>query len=372
MGKGDLFIETKSGVLKRVKGKTNTNYGIIGIFILLVIVALIIKIGINLLLILYPILILGLFAGLFKNNKFLTFVPASASLIYFRFNLNNPPEILFDYIRLHYSNFFWFNFSLIALVMFFYLFELTPNRNSVVINKADATKSRIVTTLVLSVLFIVLLFTTVEMADPSPSDIPPVKTETTLEELELEELVVESGGMGGGTPSNDPIAEPRPQTERVLTQRTNPNNASSSGQSRHNTAPNSNETSSSTQASSNPFGSGGDGGGRGSGSGPGPFGNDQGSGGNGPGGRGNGDGRVRLNDPKVDHIETNVNIQVHLKLTVNDDGQVISASSTSKTTTTDQRIINQVIAAVKNQVRYNKDPGAGLVSMFLTVKVNAT
>jgi hypothetical protein len=63
---------------------------------------------------------------------------------------------------------------------------------------------------------------------------------------------------------------------------------------------------------------------------------------------------------------------VHLKLTVNEDGQVISASSTSKTTTTDQRIINQVISAVKSQVKYNKDPGAGLVSMFLTVKVNAT
>jgi hypothetical protein len=57
---------------------------------------------------------------------------------------------------------------------------------------------------------------------------------------------------------------------------------------------------------------------------------------------------------------------------VNEDGQVISATSTSKTTTTDQRIINQVISAVKSQVKYNKDPGAGLVSMFLTVKVNAT
>jgi uncharacterized protein (TIGR02145 family) len=121
----------------------------------------------------------------------------------------------------------------------------------------------------------------------------------------------------------------------------------------------------------NPFGTGGDGGGKGSGSGLGPFGNNRGKDGDGPGGNGSGKGRIRLNDPRVDHIETSVFVIVHLKLTVNEDGQVISASSTSKTTTTDQRIINQVISAVESQVKYNKDPGAGLVSMFLTVKINA-
>lgn len=240
------------------------------------------------------------------------------------------------------------------------------------VNPVDRRNGIIASVTVLLLLFLYVYFTTIIMADPSPSDIPPVKTETTLEQLELEKLVVETGGSGGGTPSNDPVAEPRPQTQKVLTQRSNPRTQSTTGESRHNTAPNSNETSSTTQVSNNPFGTGGDGGGRGSGSGPGPFGNDRGSEGDGPGGSGSGKGRIRLNDPNVDHIETNVNVKVHLKLTVNEDGQVIAASSTSKTTTTDQRIINQVISAVKSQVRYNKDPGAGLVSMFLTVQVRAT
>jgi hypothetical protein len=224
------------------------------------------------------------------------------------------------------------------------------------VNPIDKRNGIIASVTVLLLLFLYVYFTTIIMADPSPSDIPPVKTETTLEQLELEKLVVETGGSGSGTPSDDPIAEPR----------------STTGESRHNTAPNSKETSSSTKPSDNPFGTGGDGGGKGSGSGSGPFGNDRGNNGDGPGGNGSGKGRIRLNDPKVDHIETSINVNVHLKLTVNEDGQVISATSTSKTTTTDQRIINQVISAVKSQVKYNKDPGAGLVSMFLTVKVNAT
>jgi hypothetical protein len=239
----------------------------------------------------------------------------------------------------------------------------------------DRNEAIVISATIHVAIILLLIFFKISIEKKNPLTPPPAKP-GVVENLDIENFVVEqtqeSGGMGGGTPSDDPVAEPRPQTERVLTQRTNPTSESTSGQSRHNTAPNSNETSSSTQASTNPFGSGGDGGGRGSGSGPGPFGNDQGSGGNGPGGRGNGDGRKRLNDPRVDHIETNVNIQVCLKLTVNEDGQVISASSTSKTTTTDQRIINQVIAAVKNQVKYSKESGAGLVTMFLTVKVNAT
>jgi hypothetical protein len=128
-----------------------------------------------------------------------------------------------------------------------------------------------------------------------------------------------------------------------------------------------------TKNQKNPFGTGGDAvGGRGIGSGPGPFGDGRGNDGQGSGGSASGKGRIRLNEPKVDHIETNVKVTVSLKLTINEDGQVISAQSTSKTTTTDKRIIDQVISAVKDQVRYNKDPGAGLVSVFLTVRINAT
>ncbi len=83
-------------------------------------------------------------------------------------------------------------------------------------------------------------------------------------------------------------------------------------------------------------------------------------------------GRIRLNNPRVDHIVTNIPIQVHLIVTINDDGLVIDASSTPKTTTTDQRIIDQVIDAVKRQVRYVKIPGAELISKNLRVDIPAT
>ena len=131
------------------------------------------------------------------------------------------------------------------------------------------------------------------------------------------------------------------------------------------------------KTASNPFGTGGDGGGKGSGSGTG-FGDGggssigPGSGGHVSGGHVSAEGRTRLNNPSVDHIETAVNVTIYLKMTINEAGEVVKATNlASKTTTTDQRIINQVISAVINQVRYSKDPGAGLVSVFLTVKVNA-
>lgn len=82
--------------------------------------------------------------------------------------------------------------------------------------------------------------------------------------------------------------------------------------------------------------------------------------------------RKRLNDPNIDQIQTVENVVVHLKLTINENGEVVSASNiSSKTTTTDQRLINQVISVVKREVKYNKEMGTGLVTVFLTVKLNA-
>lgn len=208
------------------------------------------------------------------------------------------------------------------------------------------------------------------MADPPPQ-VYVMKTSTPFTELELKNLKVETGGSGGGTPSDAPIDEPTPVTQQVLTKPKNPKTQTTTGKANNTTTSNSQNTSTSTQQSTNPFGTGGSDGKGGSGSG-GPFGDDKGTGGSGPGGPGSGEGRIRLNDPQVEHITTNVNVTIYLKITINADGNVVSAISTSKTTTTDQRIINQVIAAVKSQVKYNKDPGASLATTFLTVKVNAT
>lgn len=241
-----------------------------------------------------------------------------------------------------------------------------------IVNPADKRNGIIAAAITMALLFIYLYFTKVIMADPPPHEIP-MKTETVIDQLELENLKVETGGSGTGSPNTDPIDEPKPQTQQIITKPRNPRTNTNTGQSSHTTAPNSQNSSSTTHQSNDPFASGGSGGGNQGGSG-GQFGSDTGPGGTGPGGGGgSGAGRTRLNDPNVEHIETSVNITVNLKLTINEDGNVVGATNiSSKTTTTDQRIINQVISAVKNQVKYNKNPGSGLTNVYLTVKLNAT
>jgi len=225
----------------------------------------------------------------------------------------------------------------------------------------------------LALIIVYLLLTTYQIADPPPQEFV-MKMEAPISEMEFKNLKVEGGSSGGGTPSDAPIDDPKPVVEKILTQKTNPTHKTTSGEGKTTNTDKSDHPSQGPQKSDNPFGSNGKDGKNGGGSG-GPFGDDKGDGGKGGGEgdkQGGGGVRTRLNDPEVDHIETNVNIVVYLKLTVNENGTVISAVSTSKTTTTDQRIISQVIAAVKNTVKYSKDPGAGMVTQFLTVRINAT
>ncbi|MCE3296911.1 MAG: hypothetical protein K0R65_2625 [Crocinitomicaceae bacterium] len=181
------------------------------------------------------------------------------------------------------------------------------------------------------------------------------------------------GGGGGGTPSNDPVDNPKPQTEKIITN-SNGEVKTHSGQSNNQNANNSQNTSTSTQKAENPFGDGGDGGGKGGGRGKGTgFGRDEGTG----SGSGGGDGdaskpRVRLNDPNNDNISSSQSCKVCLKLSINAQGDVVRAENlTSKTTTTNQTVINQVISNVKNQVRYNKKEGASLEQVYLTVNISA-
>ncbi len=240
-------------------------------------------------------------------------------------------------------------------------------------NPKDRQISIIVSLAILFVLLMLSLFIRFYVNPPLPLDTPPLNSDEVIEEFMIDNVEVQSnaGGSGGGTPTPDKIDEPKPQSEKFATQATSETKVFS-GKSNNQNTDNSLNTSSSTQRSTNPFGDGGTGGGKGGGSGTG-FGNDSGTG-NGTGGSGNGDGsgRKRLNNPSVDHIVTDVDVTINLKLTINSSGEVIAANNlASKTTTTDQRIINQVISAVKNQVRYSKDPDTGLVSVFLTVRVNA-
>lgn len=236
--------------------------------------------------------------------------------------------------------------------------------------KRDERIGWIVAGISLTLLLIFLILKTFEMADPPPVDfVMEAQTEIPIE-IDLKNLKVETGNAGSGSPSDDPVDQPKPQQQEVLASTKASDTKVQSGKSnKTNSTTKSNNTATTTTQSNNPFGSGGNNGN--AGSGPSPFGNDTGTGGIGPGGSGGGEGRVRLNDPSFDHISTDVDVTIYLKLTVNEDGVVVSAKSTPKTTTTDQRLINKVINSVMNQVKYSKYPGAGLVTQEFTVKLNA-
>lgn len=220
-------------------------------------------------------------------------------------------------------------------------------------------------------MIIVLCFTTFFVSPPVPADIPPLRSDEVIEEFQIDNVELESGGgSGSGTPSNDRVDTPKEQSQHYVTQNSS-NTHVFSGNSNNNTGHNATNGSSTTTQSNNPFKTGGDGGRNGSGSGTG-FGNDLGDGGKGTGGTERGKGRTRLNNLNTDHIQSSENATIYLTLTINADGKVVSAKSiSSKTTTTDTRLINQFISAVKDQIKYNKDPGAGLVSVYFSAKLIA-
>ena len=239
-----------------------------------------------------------------------------------------------------------------------------------IFNKQDERIAWIASAISLLILAFILFFITYQVADPAPQpyEIPAA---TEIEEIVLKDLIVDiSGGGSEGTPSDDPVSPPKPQTQQVLTKNDNPDTKVNAGKGSANTAPNSQNEATNSKKSNNPFGSGGS---SNEGTGSGVFGKDNaGISGNGPGGVGDGKGRVRLNDPKTDDIESNDNHTIYLQVTVNSEGRVVDAKSiSSKTTTTDQRIINQVISAVKYQVRYNPKPGAALELRYETIRLNA-
>lgn len=224
---------------------------------------------------------------------------------------------------------------------------------------------------VVTVILVLLIFllVTYQIADPLPQDVL-VNTETTLEELELKELKVETGGAGGGTPTNDPIDQPKEQLQQVLTGKTGQTTVKT-GSSNKTNGNNPNNQATTSVIGANPFGTGGAGNGNGAGNGPfgGPGDGEQGDG---PNGIGDGKARTRLNDASLPSYDTDFDSKIHLKLSINSNGDVFAATCIkSKSTCTDQRIINQVIAEVIRQVKYKKDPGSGTVYAFYTVQIEA-
>ena len=219
------------------------------------------------------------------------------------------------------------------------------------------------------VLMILLFFITYEIANPLPKD-EVVNAETIVGEILLEDLKIESGSIGGGSASNDPVDEPKEQIEEVITGKSK-RSYTKTGKSNKTNGNDANNQASTTTQSQDPFGSGGSGGKNGAGNGPfsGPGNSDDGDGGL---GKGNGESRLRISNANLPQYDIDYDSNIHLQLTVNANGEVVAAKSIkSKTTCSDQRIINQVINEVMRQVKYKKENGAGLVYTFYTVKILA-
>src|SRR3989338_2243672 len=165
-----------------------------------------------------------------------------------------------------------------------------------VVNTIDKRKGIVTSIFTLLLLLFYLMWATLEKADPPPQD-PIVMTETIMpEEIDLKNFVVD-GGAAAGSPTDDVVKPPTPQTEKVLTTNKPSNTSTPTGQSNHTNANNSNNTSSTSQASNNPFGSGGSNGSNG------PGGTFQGSNGPGVDGYGGGTERKRQNDLELDHLD---------------------------------------------------------------------
>ena len=231
-------------------------------------------------------------------------------------------------------------------------------------------KAGLVSAVASIILLMILLFLiTYQIADPPAQDVV-VRAEAVIDEILLKDLKLESGSIGGGSPSNDRVDKPKEQIQEIITGKSK-RSSDKSGKSNKTNGNDANNEASTTVQSQDPFGSGGSGGKNGAGNGPfsGPGNSDDGDGGL---GKGNGESRLRISNANLPQYDIDYESNIHLQLTVNANGEVVAAKCIkSKTTCSDQRIINQVINEVISQVKYKKESGAGLVYTFYTVKILA-
>ncbi len=239
-----------------------------------------------------------------------------------------------------------------------------------IVDTIDKRKGIIAALVLMLILFIYLMLTSFEKADPPPQDIP-LKVAEPLDETIIEEFTI-AGGSGGGEANTDPVSPPKPQTEQVIT-KTNSDTEINSGKGSTTNSPNSNNEGTTSQQSNNPFASGGQGTGNDGGKGD-TFGKDNGTGGNGGSGTGSGSGagRIRLNEVNISDLHYNTDETIALKLVIDAQGNIVQVMNIAgKTTTTDQILINKVKTAVKKQVKYNAQKDAPLATVYYTVRINA-
>lgn len=168
--------------------------------------------------------------------------------------------------------------------------------------------------------------------DPSILDAKKNVSKTDYTKPKVSESSIEQKSVNVSTPSNDPSSSNNP-------------------------------IGSSNDANSSPFGEGGTGSGSSYG-----YGSGNGVDGNGP----TTNARIRLNEVQLNDLNYNQDVSIYLKLVIDAEGNVVSASNVSgKSTTTDPVLINKILYAVRKQVKYNKDPGASFTSVYYTVRIDA-
>jgi hypothetical protein len=242
--------------------------------------------------------------------------------------------------------------------------------------RADAKKSLVYSSIWLLSLLILAFIIKFDARPDQLVDTPPLRSDEVIEEFQIDNVELEEaagGSRGGGTPGSGRIAPPAEQTERVATASQSDFSHTSGNSNNHNSQNGTNGTSTTTQ-STNFFGSGGSGNGNGSGNGP--FGGPGNGNGDGDGignGRGSGKGRICLKKVSLPRYESDFDCRIGFKVQVNSEGQVVGVRSIkSVTTCVDDRTINDIKERIKREVRYNKEPGAGIVEMDYTINLNAS
>ncbi len=231
-----------------------------------------------------------------------------------------------------------------------------------VVRKSDNRRGIVASIVFLFVVLFLLFFVKYQEPDPPKvtESIPITMTQNGIENFE-----VDNGGGGAPSENTNPTEENQQDPEEQPVQDESPvETQTGQGDSES-------DVTSETESQSNPFSGDGSGGQGTSGNGTG-FGSDDGPGtGNGDPGTGAAGDRVRLTNLRTNPSTPNDQVcQIALKLTVDSRGQVVAASSIrDNTTTSNQRLIEEVIQLVKEEVKFKEKPGARNETAYYTVEV---
>lgn len=232
-----------------------------------------------------------------------------------------------------------------------------------IVDTLDKRVGIVASVVAMTTIIILLLLITFEFSDPPPKDQVVVAETIMPDEIVLEDLVVETSAGSNGAPNDNPVDKPQEQVQEVITQPNNPTQ-SPSGHSDVTNGSNTNNPPSSAQNSDNPFNSGGN-----STDGPGhSTGNDgplQGGGsgtvaGGGPSSRN----LIKLPDWSSISRDLTTKVTVTLNLTIDTDGNVVHAYVVqSKTTTSNNVLIQKIKNLVISSAKFNKVPGNGTTQL---------